>query len=1564
MVDFLVTIFTNNSIVTRQLSKLTVQCHNNVLQEELFDGLEVEFPFYMVNGSYQLDTKATLSNMKAFVNNEESSQHNIDHGDYVNFNNQDNEMVYSLLFVETSKISMGYKKFKMEKDSTIFIGRTLVNDISFTINGYISREKHAAINVDSQGVAYIEDLKRSTGVFLNGRRINSSKLSLYDEIYIMGLSMVYMGEYVAVRNNDMTCRLEEYQDISVKELISIKNEKDKHFVRTTRILRSLDSGAFEIDPPTSSQRAKRLPIILTMGPSLTMSIAMLVSMGFSIANLTTGGSIQSTVTSGAMAISMFMGALLWPALMNSYQRRHEEAEEKYRRDKYNQYIAEKDKELSAKYERNTRIWNEALAPSPDFLCELLSSDEKKLRLWERSVTDSDFLNVRVGRGNRDFGIDIMIPKSGFTLDEDQLLKLPQAIAAKYSVLRDVPIVLDLKEQKTIGFIGKATNIENIANGIILNIVALHAYDEVKIIVICKDIQLKRFDWMKEIPHVWSTDRSVRYIATNTIETHQICNSIDEIVKERDIEENRKNKTQLPYFIFFITDPSLVENEPLLRYIEDPQNQVGISGLFLYGDISRLPKACSTILQSDNLKNGYYSKNKNNNKFVTFESDIVNMQNVIQFAEKLSNLPVKIDVKNLSVPNRVSFLQMYKTGNVAGLGIEQHWNNNVSNKTLAAPIGIMAGGEVFSLDIHEAYHGCHGLVAGMTGSGKSEFLQAYILSLAINYSPNEVAFVLVDFKGGDMARPFMAKHNAPAIPHLSATISNLSGNILYRALVSFEAEIKTRQRIFNETAAILGFDKLDINSYHRYFKEGKLKTPLPHLIIVIDEFAQLKTQQPEFLTQLINVAQVGRSLGIHLILATQKPSGVVDPQIWSNSRFRVCLKVLDKQDSMEMINRPDAAMIKLPGRCYVQVGYDEVFECLQSGFSGADYIPTNTYLPDEDITLHLVDHTATPVRSAKDIVYGKKTDKTQLEAIISNVVSIGVEKNLRVKPLWCELLKEKILLDEIIDSEALQSNRPSLAVPIGLVDYVKTQQQHPLKIDFLNSGHIAMYGAAGTGKTTFIQTLICSLVNRYTPEEFNLYALDFGGRAFSYLNMLPHTGGVVFSDNEVGVVEVLDTIQTIIDERKVLFESCNCSSYIEYLSATGRKLPAILLIIDNYTPFREKFYHLEDDVVNIISSGKAYGINAVLTGNSRNAIYYKVCEHISAFYTLRMNDSMNYRDILNVTVPIEPENIKGRGITVIDGNVVEFQIALAVDGENEAERVNAICRSFSKYADAWSGFRPVKLGSNTTTAVNAAGASQKKAPKTDGVQRSRSNPPDPIENSPHTLVVGNSVSGALKYGIELMNTYSVFVGGKSKSEIYQYLTFLLKSLDECSNRQLIFIDKEEAFFKNICDKMHNSIYISSSGTFSSWIKELEETVASRKTRYEELSAANLVEDIIYGNMFSFDRKFIVISDFKDFYDMIYDEDADKFTRIIKTCSRLGIYFITAANLEDISDYNQVEMYLYLVKSKHGIIVGGIIDVKAAGLLCDEMIEIALSHKPITHDNQCLFYSNSNSVPVIF
>ena len=268
--------------------------------------------------------------------------------------------------------------------------------------------------------------------------------------------------------------------------------------------------------------------------------------------------------------------------------------------------------------------------------------------------------------------------------------------------------------------------------------------------------------------------------------------------------------------------------------------------------------------------------------------------------------------------------MYHVQNLAGLQIQERWRKNRTYNSMRVLIGEKAGNADCYLDIHEKYHGPHGLIAGTTGSGKSETLQTYILSLAVNFSPDDIAFFLIDFKGGGMANLFSD------LPHLAGQISNLSGNQVHRAMISIKSENKRRQRIFGE------YGVNNINSYTRLYKNQEASLPIPHLFIIIDEFAELKREEPEFMRELISVAQVGRSLGVHLILATQKPSGTVDDNIWSNSKFRLCLRVQDRQDSNDMLHKPDAAFITQAGRCYLQVGNDEIYQLFQSGYSGAPY----------------------------------------------------------------------------------------------------------------------------------------------------------------------------------------------------------------------------------------------------------------------------------------------------------------------------------------------------------------------------------------------------------------------------------------------------------------------------------------------------------------------------------------------------------------------------------------------------------------------------------------------------
>ena len=277
-----------------------------------------------------------------------------------------------------------------------------------------------------------------------------------------------------------------------------------------------------------------------------------------------------------------------------------------------------------------------------------------------------------------------------------------------------------------------------------------------------------------------------------------------------------------------------------------------------------------------------------------------------------------------IPNAITFFEMYGVTTLKELNVLERWKKNRTYDNMRALIGVKSGGQACYLDLHEKYHGPHGLVAGTTGSGKSETLQTYILSLALNFSPDDIGFFVIDYKGGGMGNLFSG------LPHVLGQISNLSGNQIRRAMVSIKSENQRRQRVFNENGVN------NINAYTHLYKSGEAKLPVPHLFIIIDEFAELKREEPDFMRELISVAQVGRSLGVHLILATQKPSGTVDDNIWSNSKFRLCLRVQDRQDSMDMLHKPDAAYLTQAGRGYLQVGNDELYEQFQSGWSGAVY----------------------------------------------------------------------------------------------------------------------------------------------------------------------------------------------------------------------------------------------------------------------------------------------------------------------------------------------------------------------------------------------------------------------------------------------------------------------------------------------------------------------------------------------------------------------------------------------------------------------------------------------------
>lgn len=338
-------------------------------------------------------------------------------------------------------------------------------------------------------------------------------------------------------------------------------------------------------------------------------------------------------------------------------------------------------------------------------------------------------------------------------------------------------------------------------------------------------------------------------------------------------------------------------------------------------------------------------------------------------------------------------------------------------------------------------------------------------MATLFHPYEVGFIIIDFKGGGMVNQFRD------LPHLNGAITNIDGREIDRSLMSIKAELLKRQELFAEA----NVNKID--DYIKLFKKGEVKTALPHLILIVDEFAELKSDQPEFMKELISAARIGRSLGVHLILATQKPSGVVNDQIWSNSKFKLCLKVQTKEDSNEVLKSPLAAEIREPGRAYLQVGNNEIFQLFQSAYSGA---------PSQFDTLG----NTNKFKLSKVSLYGRRevffeqkpksldASVTQLDALVEYVKEYCEKRGIERLPNIClPPLPEHIALPE----GEIQTKGKDIYIPVGFYDDPSRQLQKEYGIN-LSQGNLFILGSSQYGKTTLLQTIIKQIAINYSPSE--------------------------------------------------------------------------------------------------------------------------------------------------------------------------------------------------------------------------------------------------------------------------------------------------------------------------------------------------------------------------------------------------------------------------------------------------------------------------------------------------
>ncbi|HWS29950.1 MAG TPA: type VII secretion protein EssC [Clostridia bacterium] len=1184
------------------------------------------------------------------------------------------DAVFSLTIDEVQDGNTRFDKFFLDAKTCPHAGIGSGADNTVVYAYQFCSPHHAEILLEGD-TAYIEDRNSVNGTFVNGRRLTKRHALRYgDIIYIVGLKLVYLGNVLAVNNpgerrKANESRLKPIRIAPAPETEAAQEretEDEAYFLRAPRKIERLDDEAFSIEKCPAKNEQKRQPLLLTIGPSFTMMIPMAIG---AMMLGSEGGSMGSGLI---MTVGSALMAGMWAVFNIRYQKNEETKTEQERVSGYTAYINGIAARLKEKQAYNSGVLARMMPAAGEAIGFAL---EASPRLWEKSAAHEDFLFARLGRGDMPSPNAITAAREQMTGAHDPLNELADRLRADMATLHDVPVGLSLYENRMAGIVSdeRAKTIR-LAGQLCAQIAGLHPYTDVRMCFVYPMREQDSWAYARFLPHVWTPDGKLRLIANDKNTVGDVMYHLSGVIRSRlEKADSAAEETQkaLPHYVVVIADWSLVEEEPIAKYLMNPAPALGITVICLADAVDRLPAGCTAIVRDDSEMRGFYSITGAFAQRENVAFDPVAPGQMDAFARAISNFRVRETGASAAIPDLLTFLDLYKTSRVEELDILHRWLENRTYESMKSLIGYKSGNQPLYLDIHEKFHGPHGLVAGTTGSGKSETLQSYILSLAVNYHPHEVAFILIDYKGGGMAQSFVG------LPHLSGVITNLGGNATNRALLSINAEIKSRQRMFNE------YKVKHIDAYIELYRAGVATEPMPHLLIIADEFAELKKEQPEFVRALVSAARVGRSLGVNLILATQKPSGVVDDEIWSNTRFRLCLRVADKQDSNEMLKRPDAAFITGTGRGYFQVGSDEIFEEFQSGWSGAEYEPNVPFAGDRSAKaelITLVGKSGAPVKKKK-----KKSDNiakvTQLDAVVQYTGKLAAQNSIPpVKQIWLPPLPRTVYLDNLAGLKKPEGF--SLLLPVGLADAPEEQRQFPCAVDFLADGHLLVCGAGGSGKTTLLQTLIYGAVTRYTPAEVNLYIADFSSRTMAVFAGLPHVGGVFFEGEDEKIADVFALLKSTLSERKSEFSAQGVSSFKEYAAQKG-DCPAILFLIDNYVAFMESYDRYEDDLAALSREGASYGIYLVLTMNNAGELRSRIRQNFTSGIGLQMPDRFEYEAVVGARAEMLPEaRTPGRGLIKTPAPL-EFQVALCVREDAGLSQAQTLRRRFAAVQDTGS-----------------------------------------------------------------------------------------------------------------------------------------------------------------------------------------------------------------------------------------------------------------------------------------
>lgn len=1052
-------------------------------------------------------------------------------------------------------------------------------------------------------------------------------------------------------------------------------------MRTVTVKRPPRAAGPEV--PDGQVELQEPPQMAEQAPLDFRSFIMMVPMGLGMGGMMVmyGMRMRSPlmyVVGGLMGFGMLFMGIMQIGRSASERKRKMHGE---RRD-FLRYIAQIRKQArdAAGQQRQAVLWNN---PQPDRLWSVAMSD----RLWERRPSHNDFGRVRIGLGRQDATLQLVPPD---TKPIDHLEPLSsislRRFSEAYRTVTNIPISVGLRSFTSIEFEGTIDPAVDLVRAMVAGLATFHAPDELRIAVLADGDQRDAFDWIKWLPHnahptAFDAAGPVRMFASNHDELMDLLGTD---VTDRGDHDPAARPTSNEPFVVVVARGELPEGSPLL--------EVGIRNLVLLDLSGQMPGGSRVLrLTVDENAVSYPAGDTTGSAQI----DRLGVDECTALARIIAPKRTSgvLDVVDEPMESSFELTTLLGIRDAATFDVPALWHQRAPQRNrLAVPIGVTDGGEVIELDLKESAQGGmgpHGLLIGATGSGKSELLRTLVCALAATHSSEILNLVLVDFKGG---ATFLGMEN---LPHTSAVITNLADELplVDRMQDALNGELTRRQELLRASGYASLYD------YEKARAAGAQLVPFPVLLIIVDEFSELLSSKGEFMDLFVSIGRLGRSLGVHLLLASQRLDEGRINRVEGHLSYRLALRTFSSMESRSVIGVGSAYELPPdPGNGYLKVDTTNLVR-FKSAYVSGPYTGTGQ-VGEQDEPERAVAHIA-PFTTGQVDVRRDPTRERTVEVVDEpeeepdtatgpSLVEVLLQRlhgsGPPARQVWLPPLSEAPSLDTLLPSVvpdpvrgmsvSSRAAQGRLRVPVGLVDRPAEQLRELLTVDLEGAdGHIGVAGAPQSGKSSLLRSIILSLALTNTPNEVQLYGLDFGGGGLASVAGLPHVGSIATRLERDRVVRTVEEILQVLERREQVFASRGLDSMSAYLAARARgeiddPYGHVFLVIDGWYTMKQDFADLDSKFQELASRGLSFGIHVMVSATRWSEMRTWLRDLMGTRLELRLADSMESEvgSRKAATVPNQP----GRGLTS-DG--LHFLTALPrIDGRSTTDDLSEATKS--------------------------------------------------------------------------------------------------------------------------------------------------------------------------------------------------------------------------------------------------------------------------------------------------